>query len=461
MVRILSKVGFIILAFVFLLPLYGSDAEGPCTPRVSFSPQQAGISQDGSLAADVIVENIGTGTCSAAYLSLYYPEGLHSVSAVPEPKSGDYFWHFQSLGAGEKSIIHLILAVTNPSFTPLMLNATLNAGNQDAEASLSAGPSSATRMPAPVPTSTSSGSVICFPREEKGMWVWNTPRGMSEAWRTKLLDTMANHGFNKAYIDGSELWELDGKAESERSSELATFNQGLTAFVAAARSRSIGVEVTFGYRDWGEPAQRWKPLLIIDKVLSYNASVAPEDRVCGVQSDIEPYLMDTYETDKSEVLANYLETMDQLTKKVAKSGSGISMGIVIPHFYDPVQAWTPAITRGSLTQSAYEHVLDILAQVRHSSVSIMAYRNFLEGENGVIELVTPELRIAKERAAVPHVIIAQEVGCGLDPEWVSWCGSTKAVLEGAFATLRTVFRDNQWLGGFAVNYVDPYIDLAD
>lgn len=452
--RLVTKaVSFLVLALVSLLPLSGSEAGGPCLPQVSFSPQQ--WAPDGTVTVQATVENAGTGTCSAAYLSLHYPAGLHSVSATPEAKSGDYFWYFESLGADGKATVNLVLEMSDPSLAPLMLNATLNAANQDAEASVKIDPRA---RPAPTPL---PARAECSPREEKGMWVWNTPRGMSEAWRKKILENMVAHGFNTAYIDGSELWELDGKPEPERSGELGAFHEGLKAFVRAARERGIGVEVTFGYRDWGEPSNRYKPLRIIDQVLSYNASVDAADRVCGVQSDIEPYLLPSYEENKAEVLGNYLETMDQLTKKVARSGSGVSMGIVIPHFYDPVQAWTPAITRAGETQSAYEHVLDILAQAPKSSVSVMAYRNFLDGENGVIELVSPELRIAQERQATARVIIAQEVGCGLDPKWVSWCGSTKTALEGALSTLRTTFRDNEWLGGFAVNYIDPYIDLAD
>lgn len=462
--KLLIKASLLVLACVLLIPLYRSTAQGPCVPHLSFSPAILSAHADGSVAVDIQVENIGTGSCSAGYLSLYYPDGLEYVMATPAPKAGTYFWSFAGLPSGQVQTIHLGLQVDPGSILPMELSGALNAGDQDVESSvlvMAVEDPTASPEPSLAAVTTSSGSVLCHPMEEKGMWIWNTPRGMSEAWRTKVLENMAAHGFNMAYIDGSELPVLNTEAEPTRSSDLAAFNTGLSAFVRDAQARGIGVQVTFGYRDWGEPQNRSKPLSIVDHVLSYNAGVSDSERVCGVQSDIESYLMESYEGAKETVLGNYLETMDQITKKVAASGSGMSIGIVIPHFYDPVQAWTPPITRNGVTQSAYEHVLDILSQVKRGSVSIMAYRNFLVGDNGVIDLVTPELRIAQEKHSQARVIIAQEVGCGLDPAWVSWCGSSKSLLETALSQLRLTFFSSPALGGFAVNYIDPYINLAD
>lgn len=292
------------------------------------------------------------------------------------------------------------------------------------------------------------------------MWVWNTPGGMSEGWRNRILDTMQANGFNMAYVDGTDIWWRNTQAEPERTRLMEELHEGLRAFIVAARAKNIGVEVTFGYKNWGEAENRWKPLMIVDKVIDYNNGAPENERVCGIQSDIEPYLMgNAYENNKAAILGNYLVTMDQLVKKLVERGSSMSAHIVIPHFYDPQQAWTPNIAFNGKTQSTYEHLLDILRQVQDTSISIMAYRNFLTGEDGVVNLVTAEMNIAKNLNVPSKIVIAQEVGCEVTPRYTSWCGKSKSQLENALTSLRSTFATNPHLGGFAVNYIDPYIEL--
>lgn len=217
----------------------------------------------------------------------------------------------------------------------------------------------------------------------------------------------------------------------------------------------IQVDAEGGWRDWAQSANRWKGYALIDAVKQYN-SAYPDAKLRGFQYDVEPYLLPSYETNKAQVLTEYVEFIDESIKRL--SGSEIKFSIVIPHFYDSAQAWTPFITYGGKTAYTFSQLLTILEKKPGSSILIMAYRDTFEGTNGTKQIAEAELKEADAGNFSTKVIVSQETG-NVEPSSVTYYGSTKAVLYDALSKIQAGFSSYSSYGGTAVHYMDSFLDL--
>jgi hypothetical protein len=127
---------------------------------------------------------------------------------------------------------------------------------------------------------------------------------------------------------------------------------------------------------------------------------------------------------------------------------------VIPHFYDSTQAWTPKTTLNGVSDYTYTHLLRILNRNPNSTIIVMAYRDYFEGEGGTREIVTPEI----QQAGTTKVIVAQETG-NVEPDYVTFYGQSRGELFSALGSIQNAFKNNAGFGGIAVHYFDPFIEL--
>jgi hypothetical protein len=137
---------------------------------------------------------------------------------------------------------------------------------------------------------------------------------------------------------------------------------------------------------------------------------------------------------------------------------GGTFSVVIPHFYDSRQAWTPSISFGGKNAFAFTHLLDILQSKPGSTLIIMAYRNYFEGDGGTRELSAAELDEAASGGYATHIVVAQETG-NVEPSYVTFYGLSKSDLAGALGDIRAAFSANKNFGGVAVHYLEPFLDL--
>lgn len=429
-------------------PLQDKSVGGPvptpagCHVYANMIYQQTG----NTVTYTVSVSSIGTETCNNVSYSVYYPEGEQYKSAAPKPSASDYYWVLGDMRPNETRITNITTTKSNTDGTEMC--ATADNAKADA-CSTAVSSTSITQQAAPIqkPASTptisttkeNSRLLTTSADNEFGVWVWDSPLSMSGQKMDSVITQTKNAGMNVIYITVDDVLTEDG----------AQFAKALAAFVRKANAQGIAVDAVAGARDWAKPANRSKGYAVIDFLKKYNKT---NPKIRAFQYDVEPYLLPEYESNKAPVLADFVAFIDMSTLRLA--GSGIRFSVVIPHFYDSTQAWTPKVTFNGKTDFAYNHVLRSLDRNPGSTVVVMAYRNYFEGEGGTREIVTPEI----QQAGTTKVIVAQETG-NVEPSYVTFYGQSQSKLLSALGSIQNAFKDHAGFGGVAVHYFDPFIEL--
>lgn len=308
----------------------------------------------------------------------------------------------------------------------------------------------------PVYTQPSSSMFNSMDDKEYGTWIWESPIQLGYTRAAQMLEYAAKEKFNVVYITIDDYLAVDAlSAGQTKDTRKKQYFAALNQIVVKAGELNIEVDVEGGWKDWGDPKNTWKGYALIDFVKEYN-DLYPRAKVRGLQYDVEPYLLATYEKNQSSVLLPFIEFIDESTTQMEKMDAKFS--IVIPHFYDSAQKWTPTLTYKGEEAFPFTHLLNILDRKDGSSIIIMSYRNFFEGKDGVEELSVPELKEASTKGHSTKIIIAQETG-DVSPDYVTFYGLPKEDLSYQLSTIHSSFAKYNSFGGSAVHYLDTYLEL--
>lgn len=395
----------------------------------------------------VSVSSIGTETCNNVSYSVYYPEGEHYTSASPKPSASDYYWILGTMRPNETRTITITTTKTGTGVAEMCATAD----NARADVCVTAIASIATPIPPPStpkpvstptkPTATTKNttSYTAPAGKELGIWVWDSPLSMTNQKMDSIVTQTKAAGMNVIYITVDDVL-VKNKAQ---------FTQALATFVQKANAQGLAVDAVAGARDWAKPANRSKGYAVIDFVKEYNKT---NPKIRAFQYDVEPYLLPEYENNKAPVLTDFVAFIDASATRLA--GSGIRFSVVIPHFYDSTQAWTPKVTFNSKSDYTYNHIVRSLDRNAGSMVIIMAYRDHFDGKDGTKELVVPEI----QQTSTTKVIVAQETG-NVEPNYVTFYGKPRSELFSALGSIYSTFGNSTGFGGAAVHYFDPFMAL--
>ncbi len=131
------------------------------------------------------------------------------------------------------------------------------------------------------------------------------------------------------------------------------------------------------------------------------------------------------------------------------------LSVVIPHFYDSKQEWTPPITYNGITSFTFNHIVFSLNKVNDSSILLMSYRNFFNGNNGVDDISHTEI---KTQTGNTKIIIAQEVG-NVYPKYTTFYGTNKKKLFIQLNKIQNAYHNDKSYGGIAIHYFDTFSEL--
>ncbi len=441
-----------------------------CDLHFSFAPASKSVEPGGSVQYTATVSNQGTDTCTNVSFSVYYASDETFVSASPAPSSSNYYWKIGDLPSrGSSSVAITTTASALPSDTEIDNEACATADNSadvcpDNAIFIGNAPSTPTptisTATAPSTASAPSGGIwgAAFDTREFGIWIWETPFQMTPDYASSALNAAATNGFNTVYVTIDDYVAIAALPDgADKSAKQAAYFQAVENFVSAAHIRGIAVYVEGGSRDWAESANRWKGYALIDFVQAYNRAY-PGEEVKGLQYDVESYLLPSYTTDQVGTLTNFLAFIDEAARRMESENPTAHLSVVIPHFYDSVQNWTPLISFDGSSSYTYTHLLQILQQDPNSTVIVMAYRNSFAGNNGTEQLAGAEVAQATNGGYSTKVIVAQETGA-VDPAYVTFHGLSKSDLYNALNQISSTFGQYSSYGGMAVDYLDPFLAL--
>jgi len=196
------------------------------------------------------------------------------------------------------------------------------------------------------------------------------------------------------------------------------------------------------------PERRAEALAMFGRVLYYNAKARPEERFDGVNLDIEPHMLDAWETNREGLLLNFLDLGRELMAMKARSGLRLAVGPAIPFWLDGIELeWE------GRRKPASEHVLDV-----YDCAALMAYRDRAAGRDGIVALSASELAYAGalgKRLAIGVEVTPNEV------RKVSFSRLGEEDLERELALAGEAFAREPAFDGFVLHHYESYRSWLD
>lgn len=191
------------------------------------------------------------------------------------------------------------------------------------------------------------------------------------------------------------------------------------------------------------PEKRAEALHMLQGVLAYNTTAAPNERFDGISLDIEPHMLKQWGERRTELLHEFLDLGQALMALKRDSGQDVPIGAAIPFWFDGI-----TLDWNGRERPVSEHVLDL-----YDYVVLMDYRNRAEGPDGIIEHAASELAYARDHGR--KVVVGVEVTPN-EVRKVTFFHRTETELERELRRAERAFRGNPAFGGFALHHYRSY-----
>ncbi|WP_160035607.1 hypothetical protein [Paenibacillus sp. An7] len=160
-------------------------------------------------------------------------------------------------------------------------------------------------------------------------------------------------------------------------------NETYRNFISSLQKEGVAVYALDGAPDWGITDHESKDQFL-DWFHNYQADVPSREQFKGIHLDIEPYLLENWETNQEEIICQFQTLLLQL--KHFTENRNTSLGIDIPFWFDEI-TFDNKYGQGYLSQWLIQNTDETV---------VMAYRNFAEGKNGIIDLSSQEVDWAEQ-----------------------------------------------------------------
>jgi hypothetical protein len=291
-----------------------------------------------------------------------------------------------------------------------------------------------------------AGRTTPVPRD-RAVWVWERESYAmveSRAAADRAFAFLRAKGVNTLYLY-ADAWQgrnliVDDAAAYRR-------------FIARAHAEGFKVQALLGSaylhtEEYVLPGRQAEAGAMFQRVLDYNAAAADGERFDGVNYDIEPHLLDAWDTRETELLLGFLDMTADFARRKRVSGQALAVGPAMPFWWDNI----PIAWRGR-TRPMSEHVADLT-----DYVALMDYRNESEGNDGILDHASAEMAYA-ERAG-RTVVIGLELTPG-EPRKITFNHLGEADLAREVGLAERALRASPAFGGFVFHHYRGYVDWVE
>ncbi len=273
------------------------------------------------------------------------------------------------------------------------------------------------------------------------MWVWNVQRVIAPESRSQLLVFCRKHKIDTLYLSAYDL-------------RFPT-DQHYRRFNRQAHRAGISVHALAGDPRWGKSQYHHIPLQWIEAVRQFNAHAPREERFDGIHTDVEVYLLSKTWRERPEVLlGGYLDLHAQIAQVLKESPEEDRLhgGADIPFWFDDDPSYR-ILWKGHV-KTPSQHVLDTM-----DSITVLAYRNFAQGADGTLQLISLEMNYADQIGK--KVVVGQETQENLYPAYVTFGGTSCEVLRREVQKIQQGVGRRPSFGGLAFHHYESYRELCD
>jgi hypothetical protein len=279
----------------------------------------------------------------------------------------------------------------------------------------------------------------------RAVWLWE-----KDAYR--ILDEKPARAEALRFLTGKGIGTVYFYADAWRGrNAIVDQPDRLRAVVRAMHKRGLRVAALLGSaelqtQEYVLPDRRDRAIAMFERVLDYNRSSKSLERFDGVNVDIEPYLLDDWAERTEELARDYLDLGAIFMDLKRARDPKLVVGPAMPFWWDGIEglSWNGRAARLS------EHVQDL-----YDYVSLMDYRNFATGGDGIIAHAENELAYGSKIGKPVWIGIETLPG---DPAKLTFHGKDEAALERELALVADHCRSERSFAGFVIHHFSAYRD---
>lgn len=258
-------------------------------------------------------------------------------------------------------------------------------------------------------------------------WVWNTEDVLSE--KEHALNFFNNEKVRLIYL------QINRDIPTDQ----------YVSFIREAKKQHISVFALSGSPKWIESDKimaeffKW--------VTAYQSSVSEDARFDGIQLDIEPYLTKGWKEDYQSTVFYYQRAL--AIADLYSSFLQMPLDIAIPFWFDD-RSYNNPFGKGSLLYWVIS---------KADRVTVMAYRDELNGSNGVFNLTKKELAITSKLNK--KLTVALETKELVNQDSLTFFEEGKGSLNEAIQTLHKEYGTKRSFSGVAVHSYSHWKQLEN
>jgi len=222
--------------------------------------------------------------------------------------------------------------------------------------------------------------------------------------------------------------------------------QAYRHFIGLASRAGIGVEALGGDPRWAYTRNRESISNLISWVKAFNNRAPKDERFQGIHVDIEPYLLPEWGKDQESIVWQWMENVEYLVAETKKD-TDLLVSADLPFWIDSVQV--PGNT---------EKLSNWMLQ-RLDSITLMAYRNYADGPNGILSIVQNIVQDANEQKQQSVIVAVNILNSSEGPHVSFHERGTKDMLE-QIAILHRALSQHPAFGGSAVHDYESWKQVS-
>ncbi|NLT53213.1 MAG: hypothetical protein GXX79_01305 [Actinomycetales bacterium] len=276
------------------------------------------------------------------------------------------------------------------------------------------------------------------------------------------LREMKRRGYDEIFIDVSRYMDLIEMPEPRRRTELTHYRDQLSRYIGRVRAVGFSVQLLAGFPSLAHPDVSYLAPSILSLAGELNAgATAPGPVVTGVQFDVEPYQLPEYGRSPETVVRWYLEFVRTVIEARGDRATGdhatLEVGFAVPVWF---ASSSPPLSWDGDDRHPLGHLMAYLGSHESTYLSVMAYRNELSGDDGILAKVDEFLGEVDPASGRVKLTVAQEVG-NVEPSKITHYGLGNARLSKNLVGIYEAFGGRRDFRGVAVNDFDGLESLDD
>ncbi|MGC5326114.1 hypothetical protein [Brevibacillus sp. SYSU BS000544] len=197
---------------------------------------------------------------------------------------------------------------------------------------------------------------------QRATWLWDATLIQRES--SAVLSFLRDEGIGLLYL------QVDHSVPMEE----------YRTFINQATDQHILVYALQGEPDWVTSEGSAKSDSIMEWLHTYQQTSDQAEQFAGIHLDVEPYLLPNWNHEQKELVEEFQQLI--VDWKVEALNGNLELGLDIPFWYDEIRLGNQSLAKWIIQQA--------------DTVTIMSYRDHIEGPNGVLRITQKEREYAAQ-----------------------------------------------------------------